>query len=153
MIDINILYSALDTATPVVKPFTPGDFIYFARVALVSYDNDTTIDVNPLNNRDVVLIKLDCDPVGTQTFDKRSLAIYPNPVDHVLNIDLGKISSGNNQSVAYFITNAIGQKIESSTLDAFGKATLNVAQYPSGMYYIFVHHAGQQVAVSTFVKN
>jgi surface protein len=76
---------------------------------------------------------LDCSSLGTESIDKSSVSLYPNPTSNVLNIK----TNANIANQPYAITDALGKIVLKGKLNE-GNNTINVEQLSKGIYYLKV---------------
>lgn len=84
--------------------------------------------------------------LGTNSPQKESIVIYPNPVKDVLNITTSAISS----EKTIVIYSALGQKVL-ETRAISGAVSLPISQLPSGVYFCRIN-SGTQNFTKTFIK-
>lgn len=79
---------------------------------------------------------------GTNALDENeiSLALYPNPVNSVLNVKSDEVIG------EYHVMNALGQVMTSDNAQS-NNLSLNVADYPSGIYFLKVSGKTQKFIV------
>ncbi len=90
------------------------------------------------------------DYVSLLEINELALAIYPNPANSALTIEL--LKTNNHEKVQ--IVNILGNEIHSFAFDDnVGKSnTIDLAEYPSGIYLIKMY-SNNQVIVKRFIKN
>ncbi len=93
---------------------------------------------------DYWIVKLDSF-LNTQEFEFGGLSLYPNPVHHVLNINLPQIESS-----SYIIYNILGQTVLQGDLAL--NNMINVTGLESGLYVIQINTNGNTVA-KRFIKD
>lgn len=84
--------------------------------------------------------------LGTNSPQKESIVIYPNPVNDLLNITTSAISSEN----TIVIYSALGQKVM-ETKAISGAVSLPISQLPSGIYFCRIN-SGTQNTIKKFIK-
>ncbi|WP_179319899.1 T9SS type A sorting domain-containing protein [Winogradskyella helgolandensis] len=73
------------------------------------------------------------DPLSVNEFSIENLiSLYPNPVNHNLNIDLNNL----NEDVSFEIFDTLGKKISKGNLRSNETHTMNISHYQSGIYFI-----------------
>ena len=99
----------------------------------------------PMDTTVSSLIVIDCDPVSvSENKQVLSWSIYPNPASEIITIELAQ----NMQGEEIRIYNALGQLTKAVT--AASTTPINVADLPSGYYYIRVENHPQ--AALKFIK-
>jgi uncharacterized protein YjdB len=78
------------------------------------------------------------------------IRLFPNPTNSRINIVVEGLN--NSDVVEVKLYDMTGRSIYTGLLDA-GRATLNVAEYPSGMYSIVLTKDGAKIGAKIFVKN
>ncbi len=84
---------------------------------------------------------------GKYSGSKTEFSLFPNPVQDVLNIQLGQDL---NADASYVIYNTTGNMIMSGSLTA-DVQTIELNQLPSGLYLIYVKN-GSELSVKKFIK-
>lgn len=70
------------------------------------------------------------------------LAVYPNPSNGIYNISVNNVKGAMVQ-----VRNISGQLIHQSELNAYGMATINITNYPSGVYFIVVNELAEKIVL------
>lgn len=76
---------------------------------------------------------LNCSSLGTETFDKSSVTLYPNPTLGLLNLE----ANDNLANKTYAIFDALGKVVFKGKLNE-GDTSINVEHLSKGIYYIKV---------------
>jgi len=90
-------------------------------------------------------------PTGVKnvTASMGEMSVYPNPATQVVNVE---VSNTNGGKFTAELVNMLGQKVESRDL-AGNKATFDIANVQSGIYFIDCYRDGVKFATAKFVKN
>lgn len=114
-----------------------GDGICCGRFGNGSYslkdenDNDIIIGGAFTDNESITFSVQ--DPLSINVFSlENSISLYPNPVTHILNVELTNI----NENVRYQVFNTLGQEVSSGNLEPNSAHNLNMSPYQTGIYFI-----------------
>ena len=106
--------------------------------------NDDDIDVSSANTSDVKNTNF-----STSTLNQlaQEIKIYPTPANTFTNIDLGQV-----KIKGLDVINSLGQKVHSQTTEQ-QFVRLNVSNYQTGIYFIQMKTAGNQVLTKSIMVN
>jgi hypothetical protein len=104
----------------------------------------TGINANPTQETALGYARVGNATAGVKGFDKKAVAVYPNPANSTLNITAGDVM----ESIQIF--NLMGQKVMEAAVNQ-NTTTLNISGLNSGMYIITATVNGQQ-STTRFVK-
>lgn len=83
---------------------------------------------------------------------EKMLKVFPNPANDIATIDYGYTDWSKGET-SMEITNSLGQTVHSQNLPMYsGFQKLQVANYPSGSYTVYIKRKGNIVAVGRLVK-
>lgn len=116
---------------------TPGEVIY---VGVWKYNTTA-----PTSTNSEFIVSAYDSSLSTNSFDRTSLKVYPNPVNDVLNLSYSSEIS----SVEVF--NMLGQKVLAKDLNA-SQGQINISSLNSGNYFVKVTSEGQSKTIK-IVKN
>jgi len=121
-----------------------------------NYNNDNPDFIN--KHYWVITKKGDCwqksyynKPTGISNINSEAIdmKVYPNPAKDVVNIEVATVSGGN---FKVEVSNLLGQKLDVQSL-VNNKASINVAELPTGIYLVDCYRDGVKVTATRFVKN
>lgn len=122
--------------------------IFIGKDSALAYYNGIIDDVGiynrPLTQDEINDIFHDGGWLGINDFNDKSINIYPNPVNDILNIRAEEIIN----SVS--ISNVLGQKMYYSSVDTSG-TTIDISAYSIGTYFVKVQ-IGDSVIKKKFLK-
>lgn len=99
-------------------------------------------------SEDAVLFSVE-NPLNVDEFNLENfIKVYPNPVNHKLNIELTNI----NENVDYEIFNALGQMLVEGDFKSNRRHSLNMSQYESGIYFVKLS-IGSHSITKKLIKN
>ena len=81
--------------------------------------------------------------------DVADISVYPNPANNHINLE---ISSAVNGPVQVEVVNMLGQKITMVQMSD-NKASIDVAEYPDGAYFVTCYRNGIKIGSARFIKN
>lgn len=121
----------------VISPTTTQDFSSVVTYLITAQDGITTQQWT---------VTVSIKPLGLEDFE--GLKIYPNPVDEVLIIDFNSFI---NERTTLTISNLLGQALEFRNINGEEHVTINVKQFPIGIYIIQIAQ-GQRKGAFRFIK-
>ncbi|NND63753.1 MAG: S8 family serine peptidase [Flavobacteriaceae bacterium] len=125
-----------------ISAYTGGSAI-FRFVNINGYGNSTFIDNININGTIVL---------ATNDFGIESIAMYPNPANSELNIDLGSISSEDMKTI---ITNNLGQVVAQFDAAIFGsdsKAVIDVSAFSIGLYFVKIQNQTEATTKKLIIR-
>nr|MBA3970950.1 T9SS type A sorting domain-containing protein [Bacteroidota bacterium] len=78
-----------------------------------------------------------------------TVELFPNPADQSVSVDLNAF---NGNKVTLTVINTLGQLLQSTSLMANGITTLNLDEYPAGMYFVQLEMNGKTTTSKLSVK-
>lgn len=97
-----------------------------------------------ITERQSLLTSPGCQPVSVNAVQRRSIAVYPNPVSDAIYID------GANNSLAT-VSNTLGQQVLSDNISSNAYA-VNIASLPAGVYMLVIANKDGNEKVMRIVK-